>query len=206
LTAPRPILIATRNPGKVREIQAKLCDLPVSWLSLDAFPAIPDAVEDAETFEENAARKAVHYSVGCRVWTLADDSGLEVDALHGAPGVYSARYASTAGDAAVNNLKLIDALRGVPQDQRTARFRCAVAVADGQRILATAQGAVEGLIVDVPRGHHGFGYDPHFLLPQFGKTAAELPLELKNQVSHRARALTALLPKLLKLLASSPVF
>jgi XTP/dITP diphosphohydrolase len=153
---------------------------------------VPDPAEDAPTFSGNAAIKAKHYSRHCGVVALADDSGLEVDALGGGPGVRSARFAGEPADDRANNAKLIDALRHVAPKLRTARFRCAVALADGDDLLATAEGVVEGLIVDQPRGENGFGYDPHFWLPDRGQTTAELSPTEKNEISHRGRALRAM--------------
>ena len=195
----RQILIATGNPGKFREISAVLSEAwgaggapLVQWRSLgDLTVQVPEPVEDEETFAGNAALKARYYSRASGLWTLADDSGLEVDALGGRPGVYSARYGgSPAGSprdvvTRANNLKLIGALAGVPRKKRAARFRCALALADGDRILATAEGAVEGQIIDEPRGSNGFGYDPHFFIPDLGKTMAELEPQHKNRISHR---------------------
>lgn len=199
MTHPATILIATNNRGKLREVQEILAGLPVVLTTLDQFPDLPDAVEDADTFEGNAERKAIHYVRLTGLWTLADDSGLEVDALGGAPGVYSARYAGRQGDDAANNAKLIAKLADVPAGQRTARFKCAIALAGPEGTLATSHGTFEGLIVDDPRGSNGFGYDPHFFLPAFGMTAAQLPPEQKNQISHRAQALTAILPHIRRL-------
>lgn len=196
----RRILIATGNLGKLREVQAILSDLPVELVTLADGPPIPQALETGVTFEENAAIKALHYAAHFQCWTLADDSGLEVDALDGRPGVYSARYAGADADDAANNAKLIAALRGVPESARTARFRCAMALVFGDTLLATSSGMLEGVIIDEPRGHNGFGYDPHFLVPARRKTAAELPPEEKNRISHRGRALAALRPKLERLI------
>ena len=203
---PRQILIATGNPGKFREISAVLSQawgeggaLPVVWTSLSELAGeIPEPHEDQETFAGNAALKAKYYSRASGLWTLADDSGLVVDALDGEPGVYSARYggspAGTPREAVTraNNLKLIGALAGIPPEKRAARFRCALALADGDRILAIAEGTVEGQIVDEPRGSNGFGYDPHFFIPSLGKTMAELESGHKNRISHRGQALRTL--------------
>ncbi|MFH1418134.1 MAG: RdgB/HAM1 family non-canonical purine NTP pyrophosphatase [Planctomycetota bacterium] len=203
---PRKILLATGNPGKFREISAVLSELvdgidlpPIHWISLEDLPTqVPEPVEDQETFAANAALKACYYSHATGLWTLADDSGLEVDALGGAPGVRSARYSGLPPGAPreevtrANNAKLIAALAGVGPDRRSARFRCCLALASGDRILATAEGTVEGRIIDEPRGAGGFGYDPHFLLPDLGKTTAELPPEEKNRISHRGKALQRL--------------
>lgn len=208
----RVLLIATRNPGKVREIAAVLSESgnpvlrQITWRSLDeAAPDAADPVENQPTFAGNAALKARYWSKLTGLRTLADDSGLEVDALNGAPGVYSARYAAAdpsggrAAQDAANNRKLIAALQGVPPERRAARFRCCLAVADGDRILATAEGAIEGVIIDDPRGAGGFGYDPHFFVPALGRTTAELPFEHKNRISHRGQALRALREHLARL-------
>jgi len=192
------LLIATTNRGKLREVSEVLNGFEMAMVSLADFPDLPEAVEDGATFEDNAKIKALHYArlSGCR--TLADDSGLCVDALNGEPGVHSARYAGTPSNDAANNRKLIAALRGMSELDRTARFVCVLALAepatDGARptIVATARGEVEGVIIDQPRGNNGFGYDPHFLIPNLGKTAAELPPEEKNAISHRGRALRKL--------------
>ena len=206
MTPPATILIATRNRGKLREVQDILAGLPVILATLDQFPDLPDAVEDADTFAGNSERKAMHYTRLTGLWTLADDSGLEVDALGGAPGVYSARYSGRQGDDAANNEKLIAQLAGVPPEQRTARFRCTVALAGPEGILAAASGTFEGIIVDDPRGANGFGYDPHFLVPELGMTAAQLPPEQKNRISHRAKALTAIRPDIQRLLGNETGF
>lgn len=198
----RPILIATTNAGKLREIRQIAAGIPVEWRSLTDYPDLPIAEEDQPTFDGNAAKKALHYADLTGLWALADDSGLEVDALGGAPGVHSARFAGDAGDAA-NNRKLIAALRGVPAEKRTACFVCCVALAGEGRILLTARGAVEGRIIDEARGANGFGYDPHFLWPARGVTTAELPAEEKNRISHRGQALRTLLEQLPALIAGA---
>lgn len=188
------LLIATTNEGKLREVRAMLAESEIEVLSLRDVPGIPEAVEDGATFEANAAIKALHYHRACGETTLADDSGLEVDALGGAPGVYSARYAGPQCNDADNNRKLIEELGEQPGCTRTARFRCVMAMAHDGKIVATGSGSVEGLILDVPRGNMGFGYDPHFLVPSLGLTKAELPLGQKNEISHRGQALRAILP------------
>ncbi|MCK6485876.1 MAG: RdgB/HAM1 family non-canonical purine NTP pyrophosphatase [Phycisphaerae bacterium] len=214
MTTIRPrILIATGNPGKFREIIAILAEAwpaaAPNWVSLADLPSPPpEPDEHGRTFAEIAREKAIYYSAATGLWTLADDSGLEVDALGGEPGVYSARYAGVnhlddrrAADAA-NNARLIERLRGVPPERRTARFRCAAALADGPRILLEAEGLVEGRIIDEPRGSGGFGYDPHFWLDERGCTSAELPADEKNRISHRGRAFRALAADLRRLLAT----
>lgn len=194
----RDILLATGNPGKAREMSEILSAADaevfrqVRWRHLREFTGWPEAVEDADTFLANAEIKARHYSRLGRIWTIADDSGLEVDALGGEPGVRSARYAGEPKSDKANNALLIQRLAGVPDNRRTARFRCAVVLADGDRILASAQGAVEGRIVDAPRGSNGFGYDPHFWVNSAGMTAAEMPSDQKHAVSHRGQALRKL--------------
>jgi XTP/dITP diphosphohydrolase len=196
------ILLATRNAGKVREIRQLAAGYGWLWHSLDDFPDVREAVEDADTFVENARRKALHYAGATGVPTLADDSGLEVDCLGGAPGVLSARYAGRPHDDAANNQKLVAALAGIPLERRTARFRCAMVLAGPGQVLAETRGQVEGVIIDESRGSNGFGYDPHFLVPSLGKTMAELPAHEKNARSHRGQALRAMLPKIASVLAA----
>ena len=198
------IVVATRNPGKLGEVQAILGELGVEFRTLAEFADLPEAVEDADSFEANAAAKARHYSRLTGLWTLADDSGLVVDALGGAPGVHSARYAGTHGDDDANNARLVAELAGVPPEKRTARFCCAVALADRDRILASAWGTIEGRIIDQPQGRKGFGYDPHFFVPEHDMTTAQMPPEQKNRISHRAQALRTLAPELRRLLGGRP--
>lgn len=193
------LLIATNNPGKVREYEELLADLQVP-LEI-TFPAQEglalEVDETGETFEENARLKAVAYARASGLLTLADDSGLEVDALDGAPGVRSARYASPDANDVDRYRKLLRVLADVPTGQRSARFRCVVALALPDSTVFTADGVCEGEIGLAPRGKHGFGYDPVFIVKGYGgRTMAELPPELKNQISHRARALTAIQPVL----------
>jgi XTP/dITP diphosphohydrolase len=204
----RPLVFATRNRGKLVELRELLVGFAV--LSIDEAAAqigraIPDVVEDADTFAGNAAKKAREVSEVTRLPALADDSGLEVDALGGAPGVYSARYAGAGHDDAANNAKLLAALAGVPAARRTARFRAALALADvagplGERVIA-ADGTCEGVILEAPRGTGGFGYDPLFFAPELGMTFAEAGVGPKSQLSHRARAMAAIRPELVAYLA-----
>jgi XTP/dITP diphosphohydrolase len=202
----RPLVFATRNKGKLVELRALLPGIDV--LSVDEAAAklgrdIPDVVEDADTFAGNAAKKAREVSQITGLPALADDSGLEVDALDGAPGVYSARYAGVSGHGAdaANNAKLLDALAGVPAERRTGRFRASLALADVTGPLGadtiTADGVCEGILLDAPRGSGGFGYDPLFLFPELGQTFAELGVGTKGDLSHRARAMRAIKPRLL---------
>lgn len=196
----RRLLIATSNRGKVREVRAMLEQARLALLTLDDFPGMPEAVEDGATFEENARKKALHYHRLAGVATLADDSGLEVDALGGQPGIHSARFAGAHGDDNANNARLVAMLRGEAMQQRTARFRCVVALACKGHVVAVAEGSVDGVIIDEPRGAMGFGYDPHFLLPQLGLTKAELPLEKKNELSHRGQAVRKIVPAIMQIL------
>jgi XTP/dITP diphosphohydrolase len=202
----RPLVFATRNQGKLAELRELLPGIAV--LSVDEAAArlghpIPEVIEDADTFAGNAAKKAREVSAATALPALADDSGLEVDALGGAPGVISARYAGVSGHAAdaANNAKLLAALHGVPPERRTARFRASLALADvrgplADRVLAS-DGTCEGVILDSPRGTGGFGYDPLFFAPELGQTFAEAGIGPKSDLSHRARAMRAMRPQLL---------
>ena len=161
---------------------------------LPAYKSLPPCDEDGRTFEENAIIKATHYGPHAPGLLFADDSGLEVDALGGAPGVWSARFAGPGATDADNNRLLLEKLREVPD--RTARFVCAIALVDGTKVLGTFRGAVEGRIIDDARGPHGFGYDPLFYFPAFGCTFGEAEAERKMTVSHRGKALRAMLDSL----------
>ena len=199
----RPLVFATRNRGKLVELRDLLAGFDV--LSVDQAAQrigrpIADVVEDADTFVGNASKKAREVSAATGLPALADDSGLEVDALDGAPGVYSARYAGEPHSDRANNEKLLAALAGVPAARRTARFRAALALADvsgplGTRVI-TADGACEGVILEAPRGTGGFGYDPLFYAPELGQTFAEAGIGTKSELSHRARAMRAIKPEL----------
>jgi XTP/dITP diphosphohydrolase len=182
------LLVATNNPGKVREYQALLKGLPLT-LTYPAQEGIDIEVEETgSTFAQNARLKATAYARTSGLLTLADDSGLEVDALGGEPGTRSARYAGQGASDEDRYRLLLSKLEGVPWQQRTARFRCVIAVARPQGEVHTAQGTCEGVIAFEPRGEHGFGYDPVFYVPEHGQTMAELEPEVKNRISHRARA------------------
>lgn len=190
------IVLASRNKKKIAELQAILkADLPeIGILSLDDIGLEGEIEENGSTFEENAlikARAAMEASDG-RFVGVGDDSGLAVDALDGAPGIYSARYAGGHGDDAANNALLIRNLSDVPADQRTARFVCCIACVfpDGRELVV--RGETEGLIIDTPHGEGGFGYDPYFYYPPFGKTFAELTSDEKNSISHRGKAISKL--------------
>jgi XTP/dITP diphosphohydrolase len=184
-----PIILATRNEGKVRELQQLLTGTGFTVMSLAGYPQVPEVVEDGDTFEANAVKKAREVAATVGQITLADDSGLVVDYLDGAPGVHSARFAGPGHDDAANNRKLLQLLSGVPQHKRTARFCCVVAIATPDGQVATAQGTCAGVIIDTPRGENGFGYDPLFLVPDYGQTFAQLDSATKNAISHRGRAL-----------------
>lgn len=189
----REILIASRNKGKIAEIQQIFADVPVKLRTLADFPDAPEVEETGKTFSENARLKAVAYARHANLWALADDSGLEIDALEGRPGIHSAHYAGKHGADGSNNDKVFRELENIIDEKRTARFRAAMVLANPQGvILAESEGSVEGLITRELRGSAGFGYDPLFLVPEFGQTMAELGLEIKNRISHRAQALRRL--------------
>jgi XTP/dITP diphosphohydrolase len=216
----RRLLVASGNKGKIREIEDFLSDrngeldnrrerldrskeqlnngsinhskdeLEFEIVGLDQFPEIGEVAEDGDTFIDNALKKARERAQATGLLTLADDSGLAVDCLDGAPGVYSARYAGENASDQENNQKLREALEDIPREQRTASFKCAMALVDPENNEEiVVEGSCEGIIELEPRGENGFGYDPYFFLPGYGKTMAELPLKVKNQISHRARAL-----------------
>ncbi|MFZ5648046.1 MAG: XTP/dITP diphosphatase [Bacillota bacterium] len=182
------IVVATKNKGKLRELETMLGPLGIKVMSMDHYPHIPDVEEDGETFAENAIKKARVVAGATGEIALADDSGLEVDCLGGAPGVYSARFAGEEKDDRANNEKLLRLLDGVPLEKRGARFMCVVAVAlPGGRVY-TAEGSCEGVIGFRPEGEGGFGYDPLFIVPDLGKTFAQLDMDIKNSISHRGKA------------------
>ncbi len=189
------ILLATTNPGKFAEVQSYLGNLPLQILSLQVLDNPPQVVEDGVTFEENALKKARMMAEYSGYLTLADDSGLEVDALGGAPGVYSARYSGEAGNDEKNNEKLLRELRDIPEERRTARFVCVLALAAPKSHNMkewTVRESCEGHISFSLKGQNGFGYDPIFFYPPFGKTFGEIDRETKATVSHRGKALKKL--------------
>lgn len=193
----KTIVLATHNKGKVAEIGAILSNLQpdLEVVGLDAFPEIGDIPETGNTFEANALQKAEAVTRATGLTALADDSGLEVDALHGAPGVMSARYSGENATDETNNQKLLKALQDVPEGQRRARFKCVLVVLTPEGRKLTAQGTWEGEIARAPRGDGGFGYDPLFVDPELGRTSAELSSQEKNARSHRGRALKSLISK-----------
>jgi XTP/dITP diphosphohydrolase len=190
------LLIATRNKGKVREIADILAPMGIRVSSLLDHDGMPEIVEDGATFRANAAKKAVVIARHTGLLVMGEDSGLEVDALGGRPGVYSARYAGADADDEANNDLLLKELAGVPDEKRTARYRCAMALADKDALVDVVEGSCEGLIAAGRRGSNGFGYDPLFFIPSRRKTFGELDLAVKQTMSHRADALR----KFLKLL------
>lgn len=192
-----PIYVATSNSGKIRDFQGAAANLGVSVEILPGFAALPQAIEDGATFEDNARLKAEHYSrLSPGKLVVADDSGLAVDALNGAPGVYSARYAAMVNgsgahansDDEENNLAVIARLERVPESERTGKFVCVIAAAKDGKVLNTFYGEAAGRLLTSPRGTHGFGYDPLFYFPELGKTFAEIPAEEKAHYSHRGKA------------------
>jgi XTP/dITP diphosphohydrolase len=192
----RRLVIATTNPGKLREIRAILADVPVELVSLEAWPDLAEPEETGASFEENAREKALYYARATGLPAVAEDSGLEIDALDGAPGVRSARFPGETYDEKFRLIyRLLDERGG---RESPARFVCALALAEGGRVTFEARGVVEGTVAPEPRGTGGFGYDPIFFLPSLGRTLAELSEEAKSAVSHRGRAFGALRAHLLK--------
>jgi XTP/dITP diphosphohydrolase len=204
----RKVLVATTNPGKIVELRAML-GTDMQWLSLSEFGEIPEVAEDGATFAENARKKALGYAKATGVWTIADDSGLVVDALNGAPGVKSARFSGEKQDGADRTLidhrniaKVLELLEGIPQEQRTARFICRLCLASAEKVLLETEGTLEGLITDREIGSQGFGYDPIFFVPHLNQTIAQLTREEKNAISHRGNAIRELKPLLQELLTA----
>ena len=199
------LVFATRNRGKIAELKHLLGEFPIEVLAVqDLSKQLGEVVEDGTTFVANATKKALQVSQESGLPALADDSGLEVDALDGAPGVRSARFAGVCASDHENNRKLVDALQDVADDHRTARFHCALVLADwsgrlGREVIIT-EGVCEGRIVREPRGNAGFGYDPLFYVPSLGGTFAELGMDAKSSRSHRALAMKAMIPRLIEYL------
>ncbi|MHC5199914.1 MAG: RdgB/HAM1 family non-canonical purine NTP pyrophosphatase [Planctomycetota bacterium] len=201
----RRILLASTNPGKLAELSELLGTVgeKIDWDSLSNYGNIPEVVEDGDTFAENARKKALGYAKATGLWTIADDSGLVIDALDGRPGVYSAPYAADecpdsdrkAIDIA-NYKKVLAELKDTPDAKRTARFMCRICLATPEKVLLETEGTVEGVINHAPLGENGFGYDPIFLIPKLNKTAAQLDNQQKNRISHRGNAIRELKPLL----------
>lgn len=190
------LLLATGNEHKARELGAMLGRVRLELTTLKEFPAVPPVVEDGRTLIENAVKKALEPALATGLWTLADDTGLEVEALGGRPGVYSARYAGPDCDFKANCVKLLGELEGVPTLERRAVFRTVVALASPEGRVQCREGRLEGRIASHPVGKNGFGYDPVFFIPDEGRTLAQLDDEEKNALSHRAMAIKAMLPVL----------
>jgi len=216
----RRILVASTNPGKIAELRAMLGD-DVEWVSLADFKGVEEIIEDGQSFAENARKKATGYAKTTGLWTIADDSGLVVDVLDGAPGVKSARFSETTSGSRraettpqvsgakdkdrtlldhKNMAKVLKLLEGVPAEKRTARFVCCLCVASPEELLIETEGTLEGFIAEKEMGESGFGYDPIFFVPQLGKTVAQLSREEKNAISHRGGATRKLKPLLEQLL------
>jgi XTP/dITP diphosphohydrolase len=202
----RKILVATTNPGKIAEIRAML-DTNIEWISLSDFADIGEVKEDGSTFAENARKKATGYAKATGLWTIADDSGLVVDALGGEPGVKSARFSGEKPEGENRTLidhrniaKVLKLLQGVPKEKRTARFVCCLCLASPDKILIETQGTLEGLITEKEIGENGFGYDPIFFVTHLNKTVGQLTAEEKNAISHRGNAIRKLKPLLEQLL------
>lgn len=197
------LVLATNNEDKIREIRHMLEDLPITILTRDDFLEFPDPEETGETLVDNARLKAHAIAEFCELPALADDSGLEVDALGGAPGIYSSRYAGENVTYKDNYTKLLLSLAGVPLNRRTARFRCVIAIDWGNGGVDIAEGTAEGYITTTVEGDHGFGYDPVFFYPPLNKRFSEMTLEEKNQISHRGKALARARELLLQRLQQS---
>lgn len=199
--APQPIILGSRNRKKSREVAEILAPCGIEIASIADFPHVPEVIEDGATFAENAAKKASQPARRLGRWVIAEDSGLIVDALGGRPGVFSARFSGPGATDESNNRKLMEELAAVSVEQRTAGYVCSVTLADPTgTIRQTSEGSCRGLIIAEPRGDNGFGYDPYFLIREYHRTFGELPARVKHQISHRARAFSALIPGLLKLL------
>jgi XTP/dITP diphosphohydrolase len=198
----RRALLGTSNPHKLDELRAILGDLPLTLLSLDDVAPVPEVEETGATFAENAILKATAYASASGLLTLADDSGLEIDALGGEPGIYSARWAGVGTPYSERFRLILERLAQTPESGRVARYCCVIAIAGPEGLLATAEGVLEGAIATAPRGEGGFGYDPIFYLPACGKTVAEIPADVKNHISHRALAAAQARRQLLDILQS----
>jgi len=186
------VILATKNPGKIREIRGALRGLCLQIYALDDFPEVPEMKEDGKSYKENALKKARFYSKCFGKLTIADDSGLEVDALNGLPGIYSARYAGEKASPRERNQKLLYEMKGIPISKRGAKFKCTIAMVSPGGKETVTEGSCKGRIGFKEVGKRGFGYDPLFILPRYGKTMAQLTLEEKNRVSHRGKALRKL--------------
>lgn len=183
------LVVATKNKKKLKEIKEILKDLPLKIYSLSDFHNVPRIIENGKTFRENAIKKAVKIAAFTQRLTLGEDSGLEVDALDGKPGIYSSRFSGKNKSDLKNNLKVLKLLEGLPLYKRKAQYRCVVALADKDGLLGVVEGRCSGLIGFKLKGDFGFGYDPLFIIPKYKKTFAQLGPEIKNRISHRSHAL-----------------
>ncbi len=190
------VVLATRNMGKVKEIKQILRGLDLDILTLNDFPEVPSIIEDGKTFKENAVKKARFVAEHLNMPSIADDSGLEVNAFNRRPGILSARYAGENATDEDNNRKLLKELNDIPPEKREACYRCVVALVFPSGEEETAEGSCNGFIALEPKGAGGFGYDPLFYIPEYGMTMAELPPEIKNRISHRGKAFARLKEKL----------
>ncbi|MBP9853412.1 MAG: XTP/dITP diphosphatase [Candidatus Omnitrophica bacterium] len=188
----KELVVATKNKGKLREIKELLREFDLKITSLADYPNAPDIVEDGTTFRENALIKANIIAAYTNQLTMGEDSGLSVEALNNAPGIYSARYSGENATDEKNNQKLISELKGVPANKRSAKYHCCIALVDDEKIIDVVEGECSGFIATEPSGTNGFGYDPYFLIPKYNKTFGELDPSIKSQMSHRAMALQAL--------------
>ena len=196
------VVLASRNAKKIGEIRELLAPFGIPLVSVSEFPETKDVVEDGETFQVNAEKKATEIATTVNHWTIGEDSGLRVDALDGAPGVYSARYSGEGATDEKNNTKLLTELTGVPEEKRGGEYVCHVAVSDPDgNVQLNIEATCRGRITKEARGENGFGYDPYFLIREYRKTFGELAPIVKQQLSHRARAFERLIPKLLRVLS-----
>jgi len=195
------LVLSSRNQKKIGEVLELLAPWGIEVVGVDQFPSVGEVEEDGDTFLANASKKATEVARQVNAWVLAEDSGLCVDALNGAPGVVSARYAGTQGNDAANNEKLLQELAAVPTEQRTAYYLCCAVVSDPQgNVQVVSEGRCRGRILREHKGTNGFGYDPLFLVPEYHKTFGELPPAVKRHISHRAKAFERLIPDLVRVL------
>ena len=197
------LVLATANAGKFREIVTILSDLRISFLSLASLHRYVPPVESGITYAENAAAKAQSVARFSGCWALADDSGLEVEALGGQPGAHSSRYLGLTATDEERNQRILELLEGLPLSRRRARFQCVVAVAGPGGEMTLSHGSCDGMIAEAPSGHSGFGYDSIFVVPDLGVTMASIPPDVKNRISHRARALESIKPILRRVLCAA---
>jgi XTP/dITP diphosphohydrolase len=199
-----PLVLGSRNKKKIGEVLDLLAPHGIEVVGIAEFPGVPDVVEDGDSFAANAEKKARETALAVSRWVIAEDSGLCVDALGGAPGIYSARYAGAHGDDAANNAKLLRELAAVPDEKRTAYYVCHAVLCDPQGVVrARAEGHCHGRILRDHHGTNGFGYDPMFLVPEHNQTFGQLDAAIKQRISHRAKAFAELIPQVIRLLTSS---